>query len=48
MKKKIIIIILITLLNFGCSKIRNDAAMIICSSLETNPYLCSKTVDKNY
>lgn len=48
MKKKIIIIILITLLNFGCSKIRNDAAMMICSSLETNPHLCSETIAKNY
>ena len=37
MKKNIFILIIITFINFGCSKIRNDASMLLCTSLETNP-----------
>ena len=48
MKKKILILIIITLFNIGCSKIRDDATMVLCTSLETNPNLCSKTISKNY
>lgn len=48
MKKRILILIIITLLNIGCSKIRDDATMVLCTSLETNPHLCSKTISKNY
>ena len=48
MKKRILTLIIITLLNIGCSKIRDDATMVLCSSLETNPHLCSKTISKNY
>ena len=48
MKKRILILIMITLFNIGCSKIRYDATMVLCTSLETNPKLCSKTIYKNY
>ena len=48
MKKKILILIIITLFNISCSKIRDDATMVLCTSLETNPNLCSKTISKNY
>ena len=40
--------ILILGLNLGCSKIRNDASMLLCTSLETNPNFCSETVSQNY
>ena len=33
---------------FGCSKIKDDASMLVCTSLETNPNLCAETVSKNY
>ena len=47
---RIILIILIMGLSItqGCSKIRNDASMMLCTSLETNPNFCSKTVSENY
>mgnify|MGYP001368611118 FL=1 len=48
MKKKILIMIIISLFNIGCSKIRDDATMVLCTSLETNPNVCSKTISKNY
>ena len=48
MKKNIFILIIITFINFGCSKIRNDASMLLCTSLETNPNLCSETISRNY
>ena len=48
MEKRILILIIITLFNISCSKIRNDVTMTLCSSLETNPHLCSKTISKNY
>ena len=48
MNKKILILIMIALFNIGCSKIRDDATMVLCTSLETNPNLCSKTISKNY
>jgi len=48
MEKKILILVIITLCNFGCSKIRNDATMVLCTSFETNPNLCSKTISENY
>ena len=42
------IFILILSLNLGCSKIRNDASMLLCTSLETNPNFCSETVSQNF
>ena len=47
---RIILIILIMGLSItqGCSKIRNDASMMLCTSLETNPNLCTETVSENY
>ena len=48
MKKKILILIIITLFNIGCSKIIDDATMVLRTSLETNPNLCSKTISNNY
>ena len=47
---RIILIILIIGLSItqGCSKIKNDATMMLCTSLETNPNFCTETVSENY
>ncbi len=46
---RISIIFLIILNIFqGCGKVTNDASMMLCTSLETNPNLCTETVSKNY
>ncbi len=47
MKKLLIAYLIIILFNTNCSKIRNDTTMMLCTSLETNPNLCSKTISKN-
>ncbi len=47
MKKLLIAYFIIILFNTNCSKIRNDTTMMLCTSLETNPNLCSKTISKN-
>ena len=47
MKKLLIASLIIILFNTNCSKIRNDTTMMLCTSLETNPNLCSKTISKN-
>ena len=45
---KLPIFLIISIVFFGCSKIKDDASMLICTSLETNPNLCTETVSKNY
>ena len=47
---RLILIILIIGLSItqGCSKIKNDASMMLCTSLETNPNFCTETVSENY
>lgn len=47
MKKLLIAYLIVILFNTNCSKIRNDTTMMLCTSLETNPNLCSKTISKN-
>jgi len=47
MKKLLIAYLVVVLFNTNCSKIRNDTTMMLCTSLETNPKLCSKTISKN-
>ncbi len=47
MKKLLIACLIVILFNTNCSKIRNDTTMMLCTSLETNPNLCSKTISKN-
>ena len=47
MKKLLIAYLIVLLFNTNCSKIRNDTTMMLCTSLETNPKLCSKTISKN-
>ena len=47
MKKLLIAYLIVLLFNTSCSKIRNDTTMMLCTSLETNPNLCSKTISKN-
>ena len=32
----------------GCSKLANDASLLMCSGLETNPNFCAETISKNY
>ena len=45
---KLPIFLIISIVFFGCSKIKDDASMLVCTSLETNPNLCAETVSKNY
>ena len=47
MKKLLIAYLIVILFNTNCSKIRNDTTMMLCTSLETNPQLCSKKKKKN-
>ena len=45
---KSLIFLILGIVFFGCSKIKDDASMLVCTSLETNPNLCAETVSKNY
>ena len=47
MKKILVAYLIVILCNTNCSKIRNDTTMMLCTSFETNPNLCSKTISKN-